>query len=85
MKLSIDLNEEVIDDLLKQIMLRDYYNLNDSISNFYEQYENENMKNIPDYKVTDHRNDIKWRDALEIALEYYLSPQEYKEKVLENV
>jgi len=85
MKLSIDLNEEVIDDLLKQIMLRDYYNLNDSISNFYEQYENENMKNIPAYKVTDHRNDIKWRDALEIALEYYLSPQEYKEKVLENV
>jgi hypothetical protein len=83
MKIELDLNDQVFDSLLKQTLIRDYYGLNDDISNHYEQFSDIEPDNVPNFDVINLNNNIKFRDALEIVLEYYLTHEEYKEKVLE--
>lgn len=81
--LTVTNNTIDLDDLVKDSLLSDYYSLNDDISNFYDQYENVLMEDIPIDARKDQENHMKYRDALEILLEYYLTADEYNERVLE--
>lgn len=83
MKIELNIEDDTFDQLMKDVLIKDYRNLNDSISNWYEQHLDIEPYDIPSFKVEDLHNDIRFRDALEVILEYYLTSEEYKEKVLE--
>ena len=73
-----------LEPLVKDILINDYYMLNDDISNFYEQNENVEMQDVSEHYLKDLYDNILYRDSLEILLKFYLTEEEYKEKVLEE-
>ena len=73
-----------LEPLVKDILINDYYMLNDDISNFYEQNENVEMQDVSEHYLKDLSDNILYRDSLEILLKFYLTEEEYKEKVLEE-
>lgn len=80
----IEVNIDTIEIVGKELF-KDYILLNESISRFYEKYKDTGDELvIPSYKIENLNLDIKYRDAIEIILEYYLTHDEYKKKVLEQ-
>ena len=84
MKFVLNIDDEVFDKVIKDSLINDYYRLNDDISNYYERNVDTESADIPACDREDLIKTVKYRDALEIMLEYYLTPDEYKLKVLEQ-
>lgn len=84
MNLQIKINDDFLENIIKDTMISDYRNLNDQIDSFYVKYENVEMEDIPSFAKENLKDSIKYRDALEIILEYYLTSKEYKKQILEE-
>lgn len=78
MKYTIELNDETLDKIYKQILVQDYLSLVREVKE---------LKKIPkkkDYQFEDLENCIKYRDALKIAITYYFPHEEAKKIIKGN-
>jgi hypothetical protein len=62
----VELNNEAVDGIVKSILLQDYKSLCSDIENL------ESAKELPQYKREDLEHNYRYRDAMEILLEYYV-------------
>jgi len=62
----IDLNNEAVDGIVKSILIQDYKSLCSDIINL------ESAKELPEYKQQDLEHNYRYRNAMEILLEFYV-------------
>jgi len=62
----VELNEEAVDGLIKSILIQDYKNLCSDINNL------ESAKELPKYKQEDLQHNYRYKNAMEILMEYYI-------------
>lgn len=66
--MKIQINDESVNDILKSVLVDDYKSLLKSIS---ELESLEKSENIERYEIKDLSDQIRYKNALEITLEYY--------------
>lgn len=62
----VELNGEAVDGLIKSILIQDYKNLCSDIDNL------ESAKELPKYKQEDLQHNYRYKNAMEILMEYYI-------------
>jgi hypothetical protein len=62
----VELNGEAVDGLIKSILIQDYKNLCSDINNL------ESAKELPKYKQEDLQHNYRYKNAMEILMEYYI-------------
>lgn len=62
----IDLNNEAVDGLIKSILIQDYKTLCSDINNL------ESAAELPEYKQEDLAHNHRYKNAMEILMEYYV-------------
>ena len=70
----VDLNSEAVDGLIKSILIQDYKGLCSDIENL------ESAEKLPEYKQQDLEHNYRYKNAMEILMEYYVG-FEWKEHV----
>lgn len=70
----VDLNSEAVDGLIKSILIQDYKGLCSDIKNL------ESAKELPKYKQEDLEHNYRYKNAMEVLMEYYVG-FEWKEHV----
>ena len=83
MKIILEIKEEDSISMTAESLYNDYKILNDSILEYYNKYSGWDDNLIPVNMTENLYEDIKYRDAIEIALKYYMTDEEYNKKVLE--
>lgn len=66
--MKIQINDESVNDILKSVLVNDYKSLLKSIS---ELESLEKSESIERYEIKDLSDQIRYKNALEITLEYY--------------
>lgn len=66
--MKIQINDESVNDILKSVLVDDYKSLLKSIS---ELESLEKSENIERYEIKDLSDQIRYKNALAITLEYY--------------
>lgn len=62
----VELNDEAVDGLIKSLLIQDYKGLCSDISNL------ESAKELRDYQKQDLEHNYRYRNAMEIMMEYYV-------------
>ena len=62
----VELNNEAVDGLIKSLLIQDYKGLCSDIDNL------ESAKELRDYQKEDLSHNYRYRDAMEIMMEYYV-------------
>ena len=62
----VELNGEAVDGLIKSILIQDYKNLCSDINNL------ESSRELPQYKQEDLQHNYRYKNAMEILMEYYI-------------
>ena len=62
----VDLNNEAVDGIIKSILVQDYKGLCEDIDRL------EKSKKLADYQKQDLEHNYRYRNAMEILLEYYV-------------
>lgn len=62
----VELNGEAVDSLIKSILVQDYKNLCSDINNL------ESARELPQYKQEDLQHNYRYKNAMEILMEYYI-------------
>ncbi len=65
--MKIELNDEAVDGLIKSILIQDYKGLCQDITNLEESEE------LANYQKEDLKNNYRYRNAMEVMMEYYVS------------
>lgn len=73
MKYTIELDQEMLDSIFKQILVEDYKALGNDIK---ELKKLKKTKGLANYQLEDLVNDIKYRKALATAITYYFARSE---------
>jgi hypothetical protein len=66
MDMLIDLNHEAIDGLIKSILIQDYKGLVEDTNRLKK------LKNKAEYQQQDIDHNLRYIDAMEVLLEYYV-------------
>ena len=64
--MKVELTSDAVDGLMKSILLQDYQNLCSDITNL------ESAKELRDYQKKDLEHNYRYRNAMEIIMEYYV-------------
>ena len=64
--MKVELTSDAVDGLMKSILLQDYQNLCSDIANL------ESAKELRDYQKKDLEHNYRYRNAMEIMMEYYV-------------
>ena len=64
--MKVDLTSDAVDGLMKSILIQDYKNLCSDIENL------ESAKELRDYQKKDLDHNYRYRNAMEIMMEYYV-------------
>ena len=72
--MKVDLTSDAVDGILHSILLQDYTNLCSDINNL------ESAKELRDYQKQDLEHNYRYRNAMEIMMEYYIG-FDWKEKL----
>jgi hypothetical protein len=64
--MKVELTSDAVDGLMKSILLQDYQNLCSDIANL------ESAKELRDYQKKDLEHNYRYRNAMEIIMEYYV-------------
>ena len=75
--MKVELTNEAVDGLMHSILLQDYQSLCGDISRL------ESAKELRDYQRQDLDHNYRYRNAMEILLEYYVG-FDWKEKLNSN-
>ena len=70
----VELNNEAVDGLIKSLLIQDYKGLCSDIENL------ESAKKLPEYKQQDLEHNYRYKNAMEVLMEYYVG-FEWKEHV----
>jgi hypothetical protein len=62
----VELNDEAVDGLIKSLLIQDYKGLCSDIENL------ESAKELRDYQRQDLEHNYRYRNAMEIMMEYYV-------------
>lgn len=62
----VELNNEAVDGLIKSLLIQDYKGLCSDIDNL------ESAKELRDYQKEDLEHNYRYRNAMEIMMEYYI-------------
>lgn len=62
----VELNDEAVDGLIRSLLIQDYKGLCSDIGNL------ESAKELKDYQRQDLEHNYRYRNAMEILLEYYV-------------
>ena len=62
----VELNNEAVDGLIKSILIQDYKGLCSDIANL------ESAKKLKDYQQQDLEHNYRYRNAMEVMMEYYV-------------
>jgi hypothetical protein len=62
----VELNGEAVDGLIKSILIQDYKSLCSDINNL------ESAQELPEYKQQDLAHNYRYKNAMEILMEYYI-------------
>lgn len=62
----VELNDEAVDGLIKSLLVQDYKGLCSDIANL------ESARELQDYQRQDLEHNYRYRDAMEILMEYYV-------------
>jgi hypothetical protein len=62
----VELNDEAVDGLIKSLLVQDYKGLCSDIDNL------ESAKELKEYQQQDLEHNYRYRDAMEIMMEYYV-------------
>ena len=66
--MKVDLTNEAVDGLMKSILIQDYNSLCADIRRLED-----NQDKLKKYQLEDLKNNIRYRDAMEVMMEYYVS------------
>lgn len=64
--MKVELTSEAVDGLMKSILLQDYRSLCSDIENL------ESAKELKEYQQQDLEHNYRYRNAMEIMMEYYV-------------
>lgn len=64
--MKVELTSEAVDEILKSILIQDYNQLCVDIANL------ESAKDLPKYKQEDLQHNYRYRNAMEVMMEYYI-------------
>lgn len=62
----VELNNEAVDGLIKSLLIQDYKGLCSDINNL------ESAKELRDYQKEDLEHNYRYKNAMEIMMEYYV-------------
>ena len=62
----VELNNEAIDGIIKSLLVQDYKGLCSDIENL------ESAETLQDYQQQDLEHNYRYRDAMEVLMEYYV-------------
>ena len=62
----VELNNEAVDGLIKSLLIQDYKGLCSDIENL------ESAKKLPEYKQQDLEHNYRYKNAMEVLMEYYV-------------
>lgn len=62
----VELNDEAVDGLIKSLLVQDYKGLCSDINNL------ESAKELKEYQQQDLEHNYRYRNAMEIMMEYYV-------------
>jgi hypothetical protein len=62
----VELNDEAVDGLIKSLLIQDYKGLCSDIDNL------ESAKELRDYQRQDLEHNYRYRNAMEVMMEYYV-------------
>ena len=75
MTYKIEVDEDMIDKIVKDRLLSDYDMINEDIKNLES-----NLNDLLDHQKIDLVDLTRWRDHLKGVLEFYMIPSEYDQK-----
>lgn len=64
--MMVELNNEAVDGLIKSILIQDYKGLCSDIENL------ESAEKLPEYKQQDLEHNYRYKNAMEVLMEYYV-------------
>jgi hypothetical protein len=76
MKYTIELQADTLDAIFKQILVEDYRSLCRDIKALKKERKTSGLK---EYQIEDLSDNIRYRDALKIAITYYFAHDEARE------
>lgn len=62
----VELNNEAVDGLIKSLLIQDYKGLCSDIENL------ESAEKLPEYKQQDLEHNYRYKNAMEVLMEYYV-------------
>jgi hypothetical protein len=65
----VELNNEAVDGLIKSLLIQDYKGLCSDIANL------ESAKELRDYQKEDLEHNYRYKNAMEVLMEYYVGFQ----------
>ena len=66
--MKIELTSDAADEIFKSILIQDYKSLCADIRGLED-----NQNKLKKYQIEDLENNIRYRDAMEVMMEYYVS------------
>lgn len=76
MKYNIELQADTLDAIFKQILVEDYHSLCRDIKALKKERKTSGLK---EYQIEDLSDNIRYRDALKVAITYYFAHDEARE------
>jgi hypothetical protein len=76
MKYTIELQADTLDTIFKQILVEDYRSLCRDIKVLKKEHKTSGLKT---YQYEDLINNIRYRDAMKVAITYYFAHDEARE------
>jgi len=76
MSRTVDITDDTADSLVKSMLIADYKSVSNNVKTLQE-----DIDELPDYKLEDLKYDVRLLRGMKIVLGYYLTTDEYLEVV----
>jgi hypothetical protein len=73
MKYNVELNDEAMDAIFRNILVEDYRRLKEDIKRLKKKHKNDGLKT---FEYEDLINNIRFRDAMKVLIGYYFAHEE---------